>query len=38
VLDVARLCGTSVAMIDKNYGHLARGAELRERLARVSIL
>jgi integrase len=36
-LDVARLVGTSVAMIDKHYGHLVHSAA-RERLARVKIL
>jgi integrase len=33
-LDVARLCGTSVGMIDKNYGHLVAGT-VRERMAAV---
>ncbi len=33
-LEVARLVGTSLAMIDKHYGHLVNHA-LRERLARV---
>jgi len=37
VLDVARLVGTSVAMIDKNYGHLAQTAS-RERLAKVMMV
>jgi integrase len=36
-LDVARLAGTSVAMIDRHYGHLVFGAA-RERLAKVKIL
>ena len=36
-LDVARLVGTSVAMIDKHYGHLVHSAA-RERLAKVKIL
>ena len=36
-LDVARLVGTSVTMIDKYYGHLVHNAA-RERLARVKIL
>jgi site-specific recombinase XerD len=36
-LDVARLCGTSVLMIEKHYGHLVAGAA-RDRLARVEIL
>jgi hypothetical protein len=38
LLDVSRLTGTSLKMIDENYGKLARGAALRERLALVSIL
>jgi integrase len=33
-LMVAKLVGTSLAMIDRNYGHLAQGAA-RERLAKV---
>jgi len=36
-LDVARLCGTSVGMIEKHYGHLVASAA-RERLARVALL
>jgi integrase len=36
-LDVARLCGTSVAMIEKYYGHLVAGA-VKERLAAVVML
>ena len=36
-LDVARLCGTSVGMIEKHYGHLVADAA-RERLAAVTIL
>lgn len=36
-LDVARLCGTSVLMIEKHYGHLVADAA-RGRLARVEIL
>lgn len=36
-LDVARLCGTSVQMIDRHYGHLVHSA-VRERLSRVEIL
>jgi len=36
-LDVARLVGTSITMIDKHYGHLVHSAA-RERLARVAIL
>lgn len=36
-LDVARLTGTSVAMIDRHYGHLVHSAA-RERLAKVKIL
>jgi integrase len=36
-LDVARLCGTSVLMIEKHYGHLVADAA-RDRLARVEIL
>lgn len=36
-LDVARMTGTSVAMIEKHYGHLVLSAA-RERLARVSLL
>ena len=36
-LDVARLCGTSVGMIEKHYGHLVAGAA-RERLAEVIML
>lgn len=35
-LDVARMVGTSIVMIDKNYGHLV-GSALRERLARVEM-
>jgi integrase len=36
-LDVARLTGTSLAMIDKHYGHLAQDS-VRERLAKVQML
>jgi integrase len=36
-LDVARLCGTSVGMIEKHYGHLVADAA-RERLASVKML
>lgn len=36
-LDVARLCGTSVGMIEKHYGHLVADAA-RKRLAAVTIL
>jgi len=36
-LDVARLCGTSVMMIEKHYGHLVASAA-RERLAKVTML
>ena len=36
-LDVARLCGTSVGMIEKHYGHLVADAA-RERLAAVMML
>lgn len=36
-LDVARLVGTSVAMIEQHYGHLVHSAA-RERLAKVKIL
>jgi integrase len=36
-LDVARLAGTSVVMIEKHYGHLVAGA-VRERLALVKML
>lgn len=36
-LEVARLVGTSLAMIDKHYGHLAQTAA-RERLAQVSFV
>lgn len=36
-LDVARLVGTSVSMIEQHYGHLVHGA-VQERLARVKIL
>lgn len=36
-LDVARIVGTSLRMIDKNYGHLCHSAA-RERLAAVQIL
>jgi integrase len=34
ILDVARLCGTSVMMIEKHYGHLVHSVA-RERLAKV---
>jgi integrase len=36
-LEVARMVGTSLTMIDRNYGHLAV-ATARERLAKVSML
>lgn len=36
-LDVARMCGTSVVMIEKHYGHLVASAA-RERLAAVTML
>ncbi len=36
-LDVARLCGTSVGMIEKHYGHLVASAA-KERLAKVTML
>jgi integrase len=36
-LDVARLTGTSIMMIEKNYGHLVASAA-RERLAKVAML
>jgi integrase len=36
-LDVARLCGTSVGMIEKHYGHLVADAA-RKRLAAVTML
>lgn len=36
-LDVARLCGTSVMMIEKHYGHLVANSA-RERLALVTML
>jgi site-specific recombinase XerD len=36
-LDVARLVGTSVMMIEKHYGHLV-ASSARERLDRVEIL
>lgn len=36
-LDVARLCGTSVGMIEKHYGHLV-ASSARERLAAVTML
>lgn len=36
-LDVARLCGTSVGMIEKHYGHLVANSA-RERLAGVTML
>jgi site-specific recombinase XerD len=35
-LDVARICGTSVVMIERHYGHLVTDAA-RERLARVAM-
>ena len=37
LLDVARLSGTSLAMIDKHYGHLVLGAA-RDKLAKVDFL
>ena len=36
-LDVARLCGTSVVMIEKHYGHLV-ASSARKRLAAVTML
>ena len=36
-LDVARMVGTSVAMIDKHYGYIVHSAAW-ERLAKVKIL
>jgi integrase len=36
-LDVARLCGTSVGMIEKHYGHLSVSSA-RQRLAKVQML
>jgi integrase len=36
-LDVARLAGTSIMMIEKNYGHLVASAA-RERLSKVAML
>jgi site-specific recombinase XerD len=36
-LDVARLVGTSVMMIEKHYGHLVASAA-RDRLAKVDLL
>lgn len=36
-LDVARLCGTSVGMIEKHYGHLV-ASSARKRLAAVTML
>jgi site-specific recombinase XerD len=36
-LDVARLCGTSVGMIEKHYGHLV-ASSARARLAKVTML
>jgi hypothetical protein len=36
-LDVARLCGTSVVMIEKHYGHLV-ASSARKRLAGVTML
>lgn len=36
-LDVARLCGTSVGMIEKHYGHLV-ASSARERLSKVTML
>jgi site-specific recombinase XerD len=36
-LEVARLCGTSLRMIDKNYGHLAADSA-RERLSQVTMI
>ena len=38
VLEVARLTGTSVQMIQKHYGHLVQQDALRERLAKVQML
>jgi len=36
-LDVAKICGTSLMMIQKNYGHVSESA-LRERLGKVTML
>jgi integrase len=36
-LEVARLCGTSLRMIDRNYGHLSADSA-RERLSHVTLL
>jgi hypothetical protein len=36
-LDVARISGTSLAMIERHYGHLVMHAA-RERLERVNLL
>jgi hypothetical protein len=36
-LEVARLVGTSVAMIEKHYGHLVASAA-RQRLAKIAML
>jgi site-specific recombinase XerD len=36
-LEVARLCGTSLLMIEKNYGHLV-SKETRKRLDKVAML
>jgi integrase len=38
ILEVARLTGTSVQMIQKHYGHLVQQDSLRERLAKVQML
>jgi hypothetical protein len=37
VLETARLVGTSIAMIDRHYGHLAL-TTARERLARLQLV
>jgi site-specific recombinase XerD len=36
-LDVARLCGTSLVMVEKHYGHLVASAA-HERLSKVTML
>lgn len=37
VLDVSKVCGTSIVMIQQNYGHI-RADAVRERLAQVTML
>ena len=37
ILDVARLCGTSVMMVERHYGHLVHSVAL-ERLSRVTMV